>query len=337
MSTGFLCRYIILPVLIRWSKGRIYCRLGINFFARSAGYRNLRAEGRLIMNKKEHKTVLITGCSSGFGLLSAVHLASLGYEVYATMRNLAKRNLLDEKARERNIQLHVLRMDVTEPESIHEVIAQIEKDHGRLDVLLNNAGYGIGGFFGDISDAEYRAQMETNFFGVIGVTRAALPLLHKSDDARIINISSTAGLVTTPGMGAYNASKWAVEAFSESLRLELLSMGIKVFLIEPGPYPTEVLTTNTRFAANSNNPESPYYKFTMRLYRLYQDNNKNLRSDPMDIPRIAARLIRGKNPPFRNITGPTAKLRAHMHRFLPWRLYEWIIRMVIFGPSNSKV
>ncbi len=289
------------------------------------------------MQPKKKKIVLITGCSSGFGMLTAVHLASHGHEVYATMRNLDKRDRLLEHAREQKADLRLMRLDVTQKRSIQEVIAAIKKDYGRLDVLINNAGYGLGGFFGDINDREYRGQMETNFFGVLNVTRTALPLLHKSKDARIINVSSVAGLTATPGMGAYNASKWALEAFGESLRFELLPFGIKVLMVEPGPYPTEVLGDNARFAHHADSKKSRYYPYTMRLYRMYQKRNRNVKSNPMAVARLMKKLVERRNPRFRNIIGPTARLRSRLRRFLPWRPYQWIIKSIIYGRSNSKV
>ncbi len=279
----------------------------------------------------DKRIVLITGCSSGFGYLSAIHLAEMGFQVVATMRNLEKRESLDEEIKNRNVSINVRQLDVTDVASIGKCLLEIKETFGRLDVLINNAGYGIGGFFEDLNDQEYRDQMETNFFGVLNMVRVSLPLLRKSADARIINISSTAGLTTTPGMGAYNASKWAIEAFSESLRLELAPHEIKVLLVEPGPYPTKVLTTNTRFAAKANDPKSPNYYLTQMLYKKYQHNNETLKSDPMEIVRLIAKLITAKNPSFRNIRGPGAKLRAFMHRYLPWRFNEWIIRRVIFS------
>ena len=293
---------------------------------------NLNRKGYKRMgNIMDKKIILITGCSSGFGYLGAIYLAEKGYQVVATMRNLTKRSSLDDEIKNRNLPIKIRQLDVTDPESIRQCIKEVEREYGRLDILVNNAGYGIGGFFEDLSDREYRDQMETNFFGVLNMVRGALPLLRKSNDARIINISSTAGLTTTPGMGAYNASKWAVEAFSESLRQELALHGIKVLLIEPGPYPTKVLTINTRFAERANDPQSPNYPFTQKLYVKYKQNNETLKSDPMEITRLMGKLISKKNPSFRNVRGPGAKFRAFMHRFLPWKFNEWVIRRVIFG------
>ena len=277
------------------------------------------------------KIILITGCSSGFGFHSAVHLARKGFRVIATARNLTRAAELKEHIKKEKLPVMLKKLDVTDVKMVKSVISDTEAEYGHLDVLINNAGYGVGGFFEDLTDREYRDQMETNFFGVLNMVRESLPLLRKSADARIINISSVAGLTTTPGMGAYNTSKWAMEAFSECLRQELALHGIKVLLIEPGPYPTKVLTTNTRFGEKALDPESPNYRFTQRIYKMYQRRTENLKSDPMEIVRLMEHLITAGNPRFRNIRGPGAKVRAYMHRFLPWRLNEWIVRKVIFG------
>ncbi|MBU4445700.1 SDR family NAD(P)-dependent oxidoreductase, partial [bacterium] len=118
-------------------------------------------------SEKQKQVVLITGCSSGFGLLTSIRLAQRGYEVVATMRNLAKRGVLDEAIERHKLSLTVLQLDVTDIKSIEACLKDISEKYGHLDVLVNNAGYGIGGFFEDLSDKEYRDQLETNFFGVL--------------------------------------------------------------------------------------------------------------------------------------------------------------------------
>lgn len=277
------------------------------------------------------KVVLITGCSSGFGLLSSVYLARRGYRVVATMRNLEKRADFDEECAKYRLKIPLYRLDVTDSATIRDCLADIKATYGRLDVLVNNAGYGIGGFFEDLTDEEFRAQMETNFFGVLNMIRESLPLLRAGAAARIINISSVAGLTATPGMGAYNASKWALEGFSESLRQELTLSGIGVFLIEPGPYPTKALGDNTRFAQKFGDKNSPNYAYSRKVYRKYRQRIQSINSDAMDIPRLIEKLISAPNPPFRSVIGPTARLRYYFRRFLPYRLVEWITRRVIFG------
>ena len=155
------------------------------------------------------KIILVTGCSSGFGLLIAARLASQGHIVYATMRNLQKQSGLLSEVNRRGGEVIIRQLDVTDKQSIQKTMDDIANEHGYLDVLVNNAGYAIGGAFEDLSEQDIRDQMEVNFFGVQNVTRAAIPLMRPRRQGKIINISSIAGLDATPGLGAYNASKWA--------------------------------------------------------------------------------------------------------------------------------
>jgi len=178
--------------------------------------------------------------------------------------------------------------------------------------------------------AEVRAQMETNFFGVLNVTRAALPLMRQTGPGKIINISSTAGLTAIPGMSSYHASKWAVEGFSESLRQELLPFGIQLILVEPGPYPTKAVKENVQLAGRGHDPASPYYAHSQKILKKWQARTANLKSDPQEIAGLIGKIVRQRKPKFRHVIGPTAKLRYYMHKFLPPRLNHWIIRQIIF-------
>ncbi len=186
------------------------------------------------MTKTSPQVVLVTGSSSGFGYLTVTHLASLGHTVYASMRDSQRRQATFSHLKRITGKIIICELDVTNSQSIENVIQQIATTEGYLDVVINNAGYGIGGFFEDLTAEEIRQQMEVNFFGVQNVTRAVIPLMRSRKKGRIINISSVAGLNASPCFGAYNASKWALEGFSESLYHELKIFGIHVCMIEPG-------------------------------------------------------------------------------------------------------
>ena len=271
--------------------------------------------------------VLITGCSSGFGLLTAARLAAKGYTVVATMRDLKKEGNLTSEVSRRGGTVEILQLDVTDKLSVARAVEQIKVSHGRIDVLVNNAGYGMGGFFEDLTDEEIRAQMETNFFGVQNVTRAVIPLMRQCPRGKIINISSVAGFSASPAFSAYNASKWALEAFSESLRYELQFFGIDVLLIEPGTYKTKIFYENAQYARNFDNPESPYFVWSQHLRKKVMAYVNDCHKNPEEIGIMVEKLIRAKNPPFRNIPDIESQVLYWLRRAMPFRLYSAMIRM----------
>ena len=280
--------------------------------------------------------VLITGCSSGFGLLTAARLAAKGYTVVATMRDLKKEGNLTSEVNRRGGAVEVMQMDVTDKQSVTRAVERIKMGHGRIDVLVNNAGYGIGGFFEDLTDEEIRAQMETNFFGVQNVTRAVIPLMRQCRRGKIINISSVAGFSASPAFSAYNASKWALEAFSEGLRYELQFFGIDVLLIEPGTYKTKIFYENAQYARHFDNPDSPYFVWSQHLRKKVMDYVNDCHKDPEEIGIMVEKLIRAKNPPFRNIPDIESQVLYWLRRILPFRVYSAMIRMFFMEGFDGR-
>lgn len=276
------------------------------------------------------KVILITGCSSGFGLHSAVYLAQKGHQVIATMRNMEKQGLLQEEAKEKNCTLDIVQMDVTDNESIKSAMKHAAEKHAHIDVLVNNAGFGVGGFFEDLSESEIRSNMETNFFGVQAVTREAIPLMRNCKGAKIINISSVSGFSASPCFGAYNASKWALEGFSESLRYELMEFDIDVLLIQPGTYKTEIFYDNARYAKNFYDPQSPYYERSKYLKNRVDQYVDDCHKDLIEIPELIEKLISAKHPRFRSIPDIESRLMYTMRRILPFRLYSFILRKALY-------
>ncbi|RAP38820.1 short-chain dehydrogenase [Candidatus Marinamargulisbacteria bacterium SCGC AAA071-K20] len=271
---------------------------------------------------------LITGCSSGFGVLFTKRLSKT-HHVYATMRDLGKKKDLETQLNNEELSsISILQCDVTEISSIERVIKEIENEEGRLDVLINNAGFGLGGFFEDLEEQEIRDQFETNFFGLQSVTRHSLPLLRQTKGAKIINLSSIAGIVGTPGLSAYNASKWAVEGFSESLYFELYPFDVKVILVEPGPYNTKVLKENAKLSKKMNDKKSPYYENSQKLISKLDKLVKHLLEDPDIVARLVGKIVKQKNPKFRHVIGKTAVIRYLLKRFTSFRFYSWLIRLV---------
>ena len=285
---------------------------------------------------KTAKVIVITGCSSGFGLLMAARLSSRGHCVFATMRDLDKRSDLLKEVEKRGGKIELLQLDVVHRESIKQTIDEIKRKAGRIDVLINNAGFGMSGFFEDLSEENIHEQMETNFFGVQNVTRAVLPNMRQQRNGKIINISSVAGLYALPSFGAYNASKWALEGYSESLYYELKPFGIDVCLVEPGTYNTKIFHENARFAKDFANPSSPYFELSQFLRQNIDNYLANCRKDPEYIAYLVEKIINTKNPSLRHVPDFQSKVICLTRRFLPFRIYSWLLAKVLFYGFDFK-
>src|ERR1017187_9102826 len=197
------------------------------------------------------KIALITGSSSGFGLLTSIELAKAGFRVVATMRDLGRRERLDQAATGVAALLDVRALDVTNFDALPAFVDSVVRDYGRLDVLVNNAGFAVAGFAEDIKLEELRQQFETNFFGAVAMTKAALPTMRRQRSGHIIQVSSISGLHGSVTVSSYSASKHALEGWSESLRMEVSSLGIKVVLIEPGAFQTDIWTRGAVMGENA--------------------------------------------------------------------------------------
>ena len=180
------------------------------------------------------QVAVITGCSSGIGYETSILLAKNGFKTYATMRNVEKGDKLKDIAEKENLDLKIIKLDVTDDYSIKNAINEITQETSRIDILVNNAGNNIAGTVEDLSIEEFKEQFETNFFGLVRVTKAVLPIMRNQNSGIIVNLSSIVGKMAIPLNSAYTSSKFAVEGFSESVRYELEDFGIKVILIEPG-------------------------------------------------------------------------------------------------------
>jgi len=268
--------------------------------------------------------VLITGASSGIGHAAARRFAALGWQVWASMRRPEKGEALRLEARERGWTLVTPALDVTDDSSVAAAIDQLlAATGGRLDLLINNAGYYALGACEDTTADELRAQLETNVIGVHRVTRAVLPAMRARRRGRVMVIGSLSGLVALPALGAYQASKWAIEAWTESLRYELRPFGVEVVLIEPGPFQTN-LHVNERPAAASDDPASPYRPL-MDQYRR-QSSGLRRASLPLLVDTIE-RAATVPRPRLRWPVGPSSFQAAYLRRVSPDWLYEWIVRL----------
>ena len=191
------------------------------------------------------QVVLITGTSSGFGRLIAETLARKGFHVFATMRNTKTRNAtaareLEQLAERESLNLHVLELDVTLDASVEHAVKEVAGKRGRIDVLVNNAGYGIMDLSETVTVAQAQRQLDVNFFGVLRMNRAVLPVMKRQGSGLLLHVSSGGGRLAIPGMGLYCASKFAMEALAETYRYELASQGIDSVILEPGAYSTPI-------------------------------------------------------------------------------------------------
>ena len=258
--------------------------------------------------------VLVTGASSGFGHAIAAALRERGHRVYGTSRNPA--------AAARDAEA-LMAMDVDDDTSVAAGVAHVLRDAGRIDALVNNAGLGYAGALEDTTVDEARRQFETNFFGMHRVCRAVLPHMRERGAGRIVNLSSLGGLVTVPFQGMYCASKYAVEAYTQALRMEVRPFGIHVAMIEPGDFATG-FTANRRMTAAST-PDSPYAaRCGSAISQMAADESTT--TDIRPVVHAAIDAIESDRPPLRYPVASRLQLAlVGLRHLLPQRLYEKLV------------
>jgi NAD(P)-dependent dehydrogenase (short-subunit alcohol dehydrogenase family) len=269
------------------------------------------------------KSILITGCSSGIGLHAALTLSARGYQVFATARKAQDVTELQAKG------LSAYQLDLTKCESINQTVAQVlEITGGRLDYLFNNGAYGQPGALEDLPTAALREQFETNVFGWHELTKQIIPVMKRQGHGRIIQCSSVLGFVSMAYRGAYNASKYAIEGLTDTLRLELKSANVAVILLEPGPI-------NTQFRANALaaiqahiDIEASAHKvqYQQQIARLSSEkSNAPFTLEPLDVTQALIHALESKRPKLRyRITMPT-KIFALLKRLLPARWLDYLL------------
>ena len=273
-------------------------------------------------------SVLITGATDGLGKAAALLLAERGYRVFAAGRSPEKRAQLDLLAREKRISLESLELDVCDDHSVQAAVRYVLAKVGAIDVLINNAGIGYMGTLEDLQVADWRRQFETNVFGVLRVTQAALPSMRERKRGRILMMSSVAGLVTLPAQGAYSSSTHALEGLTNALRLEMFPFGIDVVLIEPGYIATGMQQTAADLSKGYQEifKTSPYAK----LYELFQASAKSARAKskttPEDCARVILRAIEAPRPKPRYGVTPLATVVKWGKRILSDRAGDALIR-----------
>lgn len=280
------------------------------------------------MGELTDKTALVTGASSGFGLLICLELATEGYQVAAGMRRPEASETLLTLAREAGLEsrIHVVRMDVCERELITEAITAVDNRWGRLDLLVNNAGEAVGGFVEEVSLEAWRKQMDVNFFGTVAVTQAALPLMRKTGNGRIIFMSSISGVIGFPGYGPYASSKFALEGFAECLSLELHPLGMDVVLIEPGAYGTSIWSKG--FSDITAQEGSPYRSMLEQVLSFSKATAEDS-GDPREVARLVGKVARKSSPRFRYMMPMSTQITAAAKLLLPYRFFQRIVLRTI--------
>ncbi|MFS0863698.1 SDR family oxidoreductase [Fredinandcohnia sp. 179-A 10B2 NHS] len=274
----------------------------------------------------ERPVVIITGASSGFGLLATIEFVRRGYFVIATMRDLNKKEKVLELLKSDDLKQYIqfLEVDVTKALTLNVLKSELQKI-GRVDILINNAGFATGGFSEEVSLPEFKAQFETNFFGVIEVTKVVLPFMRERQSGKIINISSISGQIGFPGLSPYVASKYALEGWSECLRLEVNPFGIDVALVEPGSYQTNIWSSGKKIAEKSLLSSSPYQAMMKRIeLKLEKDSTKY--GNPLDVVHLIVKIA---NEPrlykLRFPVGKGVKNSILLKQLLPWKVWEKIV------------
>jgi len=253
---------------------------------------------------KTDKVWLVTGASTGFGRELVEYLLTQGARVVATARKVAALAELGTQYPERVL---VAAMDVTDQKQVEAVVDAAVKWFGRIDVLVNNAGYGMVGAVEESGEEEFRPMFETNVFGLIRVTQAVLPQMREQGSGHIVNLSSIGGLVATPGFGLYNATKFAVEGLSEALAQEVKPLGISVTIVEPGPFRTKFLGK----AGGEAKRKIPAYDQTagkMRAYYTEQDGKQP--GDPLKAAQAIVKAVEAENPPLHLLLGASTLPRV---------------------------
>lgn len=268
------------------------------------------------------KIAIVTGASSGIGLLTSVELAKAGFCVVASMRDLGRRAKLDQAAAAGGVKLEVRALDVTKFDTISNFVESVVRDHGRIDVLVNNAGFAVAGFAEDIKLDELRLQFETNFFGAVAMTKAVLPTMRAQHSGHIIQVSSIVGLHGAVTISSYSASKHALEGWSESLRMELNTLGIKVVLIEPGSFATDIWTRGARMGEEVTKQTSPNFQRSLRMRSAFE---KIPKADPIAVAHVIVAVAQDPNPGLRYLVGRDAKIQLAMKRIIPWKTWEKMI------------
>ncbi len=283
------------------------------------------------------QTILITGATAGIGRHAAVELASKGHHIIATGRRQHALDELETEARSKGWRLDIARLDVCCQRSIAAARERVLEltDGAGIDGLVNNAGYGLWAPLAEVSDADLRAQFDTNVFGLMAVTQAFLPEMMSRGRGRVVNVSSVAGRTTFPMTGAYHASKFALEALSDTLRCELAPFGVRVVLVEPGPIHTE-------FADQMHGAGSAYRREDSAYAPMFDHNDTIERrtmataGGPAPVTRAIVRALTARRPRARYVAPFSSRIALAILNALPTALKDLLMR-ALFGLSRRRL
>nr|WP_174495530.1 SDR family oxidoreductase [Salirhabdus euzebyi] len=281
------------------------------------------------------KTAIVTGASSGFGLLTTIELAKTGFHVIATVRNLEKAAIIEDHISDRNIMSRIepFLLDVTDDGSIAKLSEKVE-ELNRIDVLVNNAGFAMGGFCEDVRIESYRKQFETNVFGVMAVTQTVLSKMRAQGEGTIINVSSISGIIAFPGLSPYVSSKFALEGYTESLRLEVKPYGIQVALVEPGSFQTNIWSSGMEVEEKSLSDNSPYYDYMKGITTALEKGKKN-HGNPQKVAILIRNLaLQQELKKLRYPIGQGVKMSLRLKKILSWKKWENMFFKQLFNRTK---
>ena len=280
------------------------------------------------MNAIMEKVALVTGSSSGIGLETSLSLARNGFHTFATMRDLNRDEEIKEVVRKENLNVEILQLDVDNEESVNEVINTIMERKARIDVLINNAGYGMWGTVEDVSINEFKEQFETNFFSIIRLIHRVAPIMRKQGSGDIVNISSVAGRIGFPVSPAYISSKFALEGLSESLRFELMPFGVNVIIIEPGVIKTNFF--NSMKLAKKSNQDSEYKEITEKVISGVK-MMAEMGTHPKEVADAVVKALKEENPHPRYVVGNDAMMFLEAKKMKTDMEFENYLKKELYG------
>ena len=280
------------------------------------------------MNAIMEKVALVTGSSSGIGLETSLALARNGFHTFATMRDVSKDEEIKEVVRKENLNVEILQLDVDNEESVNEAINIVMEKKDRIDVLVNNAGYGMWGTVEDVSIDEFKEQFETNFFSIIRLIHKVAPIMRKQSYGNIVNISSVAGRIGFPVSPAYISSKFALEGLSESLRFELMPFGVNVIIIEPGVIKTNFF--DSMKLAEKSQQDSTYKDITEKVISGVK-MMAEMGTHPKEVADTVIKVLKEEKPLPRYVVGNDAMMFLEAKRMKTDIEFENYLKKELYG------